>query len=362
VTPSPALRGPEFGAEQDLSLKTLQNQLHSICTKWFILGVQLEIAFGTLKRINQECREDAGQCLVELLHEWLKNKPCWKDLVDALRSPAVNEKSLAENIGREHCPYRSLTDLHEDVGDGLEDHSTRSPYSASAPAKWQRYVSKHGYRRLSELNHLPDHLPESDPKVLQAAIAVLSNYVGAQTSSTATPSQQEVDDVASTEPRISEPAQPPLDSPQSQLVKPQPVMTPSPALRGPEFDKRPTAKEFLSLIWKNGERTEEIRIMDEVKPRWRDFGIALGFSIGDLDAIELGCRMPDHCIQSVFGDWSRKMSSTYHWKGFITALKKAGFPDLATRVTYAVEHPRMPSTLGKLFIKSLLIYIISVNY
>jgi len=42
-------------------------------------------------------------------------------------------------------------------------------------------------------------------KVLQAAIAV-SNYVGAQTSSTATLSQQEVDDVASTEPRISEPS------------------------------------------------------------------------------------------------------------------------------------------------------------
>lgn len=44
-----------------------------------------------------------------------------------------------------------------------------------------------------------------DPKVLQAAIAVL-NYLGAQTSSTATPSQQEVDDVASTETRISEPS------------------------------------------------------------------------------------------------------------------------------------------------------------
>jgi len=31
-------------------------------------------------------------------------------------------------------------------------------------------------------------------------------------------------------------------------------------------DERPTDQEFQSLIWKNGERTEEIRIMDEVKP------------------------------------------------------------------------------------------------
>ena len=103
-------------------------------------------------------------------------------------------------------------------------------------------------------------------------------------------------------------------------------------------DERPTAQEFQSLIWKDGGRTEEIRIMDEVKPRWREFGIALGFSIGDLDAIEVGgLRMPDRCIQSVYGEWSRKKRS--NWKGLIAALNTAGFPDLATRVTYAVEHP-----------------------
>jgi len=33
------------------------------------------------------------------------------------------------------------------------------------------------------------------------------------------------------------PLQPPLDSPQSPLDKPQPVVIPSPALRGPEFGK-----------------------------------------------------------------------------------------------------------------------------
>jgi len=77
--------------------------------------------------------------------------------------------------------------------------------------------------------------------------------------------------------------------------------------------------------------------MDEVKSRWRDFGIALGFSIGDLDAIEQVLRMPGRCIQSVFRDWSQKMSSMYHWKGLITALNKAGFLDLAIRATDAVN-------------------------
>ena len=112
----------------------------------------------------------------------------------------------------------------------------------------------------------------------------------------------------------------------------------------PLTDERPTVQEFQSLIWKNG---EEIRILDEVKPRWREFGIALGFSVGDLDAIEeQGLRKPDRCIQSVFGEWSRKKSNTYHWNGLITALNKAGLTNLATRVTaYKIEKDTQKSTV-----------------
>ena len=112
----------------------------------------------------------------------------------------------------------------------------------------------------------------------------------------------------------------------------------------PLTDERPTIQEFQSLILRNG---EEIRILDEVKPRWREFGIALGFSVGDLDAIEeQGLRNPDRCIQSVFGEWSRKKSSTYHWNGLITALNKAGLTNLATRVTaYKIEKDTQKSTV-----------------
>ena len=77
---------------------------------------------------------------LEVLHEWLKNNPSWKGVVDALRSPAVDEKSLADNIEREHCHHCSLPDLPEDVDDDIfyrkgahstRSHSTRSHYSAS---------------------------------------------------------------------------------------------------------------------------------------------------------------------------------------------------------------------------------------
>jgi len=156
---------PLLGAEQDLILRTLQNELHSICTKWYSLGIQLGIAIGTLERINQDCREDAGLCLVKVLNEWLKNKPSWKGLVCALRSPAVDEESLADNIGREHCYRCSLPDLPEDIDDDIlyrkgahstRSHSTRSHYSASVPANLWLYVPKHEYHRSSEPNCLPE--------------------------------------------------------------------------------------------------------------------------------------------------------------------------------------------------------------
>ena len=103
--------------------------------------------------------------------------------------------------------------------------------------------------------------------------------------------------------------------------------------------ERPTAQDLQSLIWKDGVTTKEVRIMDEVKSRWREFGVALGFSIGDLDAIEEeGLRKPGRCIQSLLGEWSRKKTETYHWNGLISALFSAGIPDLATRVTRALPH------------------------
>ena len=94
--------------------------------------------------------------------------------------------------------------------------------------------------------------------------------------------------------------------------------------------------------------------MDEIKHQWREFGIALGFSYTDLEAIEVaGLGKPGRCIQSIFGEWSEKKSNTYHWKGLIAALNTAGFTDLATRVTCAIENPILASTgLGMLIIKN----------
>ena len=78
--------------------------------------------------------------------------------------------------------------------------------------------------------------------------------------------------------------------------------------------------------------------MDEVKADWRNIGIALGFSGVDLDTIEEArLRKPDRCIESIFTNWSQRFEN-YSWNGLITALRRAGFPDLAIRVTNALPH------------------------
>ena len=99
---------------------------------------------------------------------------------------------------------------------------------------------------------------------------------------------------------------------------------------------RPSIQEFQCLKWTNDGQKESIRIMHEVTSRWRDFGVALGFSVNELDVIEMGClREPRDCIQKLFGEWAMS-KDTYSWDGLVEALQDAGFSDLATRVGKAV--------------------------
>ncbi len=72
--------------------------------------------------------------------------------------------------------------------------------------------------------------------------------------------------------------------------------------------------------------------MDRVTPRWREFGIALGFSIDELDTIEQGClREPRNCVQRLFGEWTIS-KPTYSWQGMIEALMDCEFDNLAAKV------------------------------
>ncbi len=76
--------------------------------------------------------------------------------------------------------------------------------------------------------------------------------------------------------------------------------------------------------------------MTKVTPRWGDFGIALGFTIDELDTIEQGClREPRRCIQRLFGEWARGKDN-YSWSGLVEALKDSGHENLADDVMKAL--------------------------
>ena len=89
-------------------LKSLQNELDPVSDKWFSLGVQLAIPIGTLKRIEIEHKE-VGRFLLEMLTVWLKQTnppPTWNILAEALESPSIGERLLAQQLRDKYSPRR----------------------------------------------------------------------------------------------------------------------------------------------------------------------------------------------------------------------------------------------------------------
>ena len=84
-----------------LTLKAVTNALHSVCDKWYKIGVQLEVPIPNLKNIAR----DSMDPLCDILDYWMRNNPSpsWRHLVDALKAPSVGENRLAEEIEKRYC-------------------------------------------------------------------------------------------------------------------------------------------------------------------------------------------------------------------------------------------------------------------
>ena len=78
------------------------NELVTIAHKWFDIGIQLGISYHVLKGFEQQHKDNPYRCLSEMLHCWLNgNGNCcvkWETIVEAIRSPSINETGLAERI------------------------------------------------------------------------------------------------------------------------------------------------------------------------------------------------------------------------------------------------------------------------
>ena len=87
-------------------LKSLHCELHPISDKWFPLGVQLQVPIETLRSIRRE-NLPMTERLLEMLTVWLKctnPPPTWNILTEALESPPVGERLLAQQLRDKYCP------------------------------------------------------------------------------------------------------------------------------------------------------------------------------------------------------------------------------------------------------------------
>jgi hypothetical protein len=76
-----------------------------VASKWYELGLQLEVKESDLKNIEHDYGSRGIQaCLREMLSEWLKQiDPCpsWEKLLSSIRHSTVGNPALAQKIGKE---------------------------------------------------------------------------------------------------------------------------------------------------------------------------------------------------------------------------------------------------------------------
>ena len=96
-------------------LKLLHCELHPVSDKWFSLGVQLQVPIETLRCIRRE-NLPMTERLLEMLTVWLKYAnppPTWTILTEALESPPVGERLLAQQLRDKYCPQTERRVAHD---------------------------------------------------------------------------------------------------------------------------------------------------------------------------------------------------------------------------------------------------------
>ena len=87
--------------ESDLDLLT--QELRPAQHKWKSIGYEVPY-FASAEDIRHRYSDD-GDRLREMLRDRLQDLDCtWRNIVDALRSPGVNQSQLADQLEAKYCP------------------------------------------------------------------------------------------------------------------------------------------------------------------------------------------------------------------------------------------------------------------
>ena len=87
-------------------LKVLYTELHPVKTKWYDIGLILDVPVEALETIRTQNRDDLGACLREMLLCALKSTAVeltWKGITDALRNVVIGEEYLADTLSNKYC-------------------------------------------------------------------------------------------------------------------------------------------------------------------------------------------------------------------------------------------------------------------
>ena len=82
----------------------VQEELYAARNHWYNLGLKLGLKSDVLDTIKIQCSEDPSNCFRDTLKDYLKTiTPSWRALVEALKSPTVNQPQLAEKVEKNYC-------------------------------------------------------------------------------------------------------------------------------------------------------------------------------------------------------------------------------------------------------------------
>ena len=148
-------------------LRVVRKAIWDARSKWFSLGIELSITVTSLEAIKQKNKENAGDCLTEMLLEWLRQsnpKPTWACIVAALREPTVGLEQLAESIESQHSE------------DGME--CTTSEFQSETSCSSGIKLGKRQTRDELHFPHINEIAPDKEQrKVLEERLQIESKEI-----------------------------------------------------------------------------------------------------------------------------------------------------------------------------------------
>ena len=84
-----------------MDLREIVNATWDARSKWYTIGLGLDIPVGTLDAISLNNNGICESCYTKTLTEWLRRdslRPTWNALAEALRSPSVHMRRLAQQL------------------------------------------------------------------------------------------------------------------------------------------------------------------------------------------------------------------------------------------------------------------------